>query len=829
MRKSSAIGVATSLIVFTLSAAWAVAETNSDGADLKAAPANTWIKIYEAETGGREQPIFVYAEVIKKFVISTGMQAYGGNVPRHYDTEEFDLATRRWINAYPAGVAEGRPDSGPVGEEYSRQRARQGYDGPQLFYQDGDHLRVGAGGQWTKTKTYGEYCYVQDSGKIYAYIWDKTLCYDVKQRTWTDLKTEPRTACRIWGSMCYDPVNKEILHAGGDGGSTEVSTWVYNIAKNEWHKLSFGSDEFNALFARAKQLRWRAKDLAGRAASRHAVAENDEESKVDLSALASKLNIVAKQFSAEVEQYEHEAQASEQNRESKVDTHSLARRACIKVAIQRLKRASGALNEVTPVLSKPITPETIASVRAIRVVFDQVVDALSPEPPGRARSQIAYDAVHQKIVLFGGDGLDRTLSDTWVYDCKTRKWEQRFPAECPAPRAGHILAWLPKSQQIVLAGGYSRVPLAQEVWVYDVGDNNWKLLLHVPLEGSRNNRYSRNCPRVTDREFQFGAVNEDDVLVCPNGTTVWACKIDTDKPLTQPERVSVRFPAQPKPGANAPRLTGERVGTSGSYVFNRIDPATWENAAQPESQKSQAFLDKLPANQWTTFDFPMYAPGARNRWGTTAYDTDRHQFLFWGGGHATSHENDVAHFSLRGSRWTIGYHPDDPIEKVYATQPTPISFQDRVHVPIHAYKAYCYDPTARKMFYFDRAYNPSVRDWEPTPFAGLEHRGPMHSQMESTPHGAVTYSEKGLFRFDAKNIRWKKLPWDGPPFGRIWCDGHCLCYDSRRDCLWFANDKSIVRYDMSTGKAELLEVQKKPRRSASGCYGASRFTCPTPT
>jgi hypothetical protein len=207
-------------------------------------------------------------------------------------------------------------------------------------------------------------------------------------------------------------------------------------------------------------------------------------------------------------------------------------------------------------------------------------------------------------------------------------------------------------------------------------------------------------------------------------------------------------------------------------------------------------------------------PSARARrhepLGTTAYDSDRHQLLFWGGGHATSQEDDVAHFSLLGGFWTVGYHPDDPIEKVYAVQPTPLSFRDRVHVPIHAYKAYCYDPTARKMLYFDRAYDPLVREWVPTGFPGLEHRGPMHSQMESTLGGAVTYSEKGLFRFDSKSGSWKKLPWDGPAFGGIWCDGHSLCYDSKRDCLWLASDRTVMRYDLATGKAVAVAV-KKPK------------------
>ena len=80
--------------------------------------------------------------------------------------------------------------------------------------------------------------------------------------------------------------------------------------------------------------------------------------------------------------------------------------------------------------------------------------------------------------------------------------------------------------------------------------------------------------------------------------------------------------------------------------------------------------------------------------------------------------------------------------------------------------------------------------------------------MEATPQGAVVYSEKGLFRLDARARKWRQLPWSGPEFGRIWCDGHCLCYDSKRDCLWLANDTFIIRYDIKTGQATRLDVEK---------------------
>jgi hypothetical protein len=776
-------------LTLTCTVAWSLALAASAGEPpppaaspeaLKSAPVNTWVKVAESKTGWREQPVFVYVPGIKKFVMASGMQSYGGVPPRHYDTEEFDLAAGKWTNAYPPAVAAGRPESGPVGEDYSKAREKMCWNGPELFYKDGDLIRPGAGGQWQVTKLNYEFAYVPENGKVYAYLYDKTLAYDPASRLWQDLGAKPRPSCRIWGSMCYDPVNKEILHSGGDGGSATVGTYAYSLEKNEWRRLEFGSAKVKELSGKAKAICWEAKALLGAAANRFAISEIPAEAKADLAAKAAELAAAVEKLAAEV----------------KGAGLAGVEKPAGEVAARRLESAVAALKAAGPGLAGRIAAANVQAVRAVRVTCEQAIDALSPEPPGRARSQSAYDPVRKKIVIFGGDGLDRVLSDTWLYDCATRTWEQRFPEKCPAPRAGHVLAWLPKAGKIVLAGGYSRDWLAQEIWTYDVAADSWKLLLHVPLvaEDWGRQKYSANCPRVTARSNMVGAVDEDDVLVCPvsqgGGLATWACKID---------------PAKADEAG-----TAAKASTSGTYTFNRIDPAVWENAAKPEPEKTKAFLDGLPANQWTALKFPMYAPGATNRWGTTAYDVDRHQLLFWGGGHSTSQEDDVAHFSMLGGFWTLGYHPDDPIEIIYASVPTPLSFHDRVHVPMHAYKAYEYDPTLGKMLYFDRAYNPAVREWEPAAFPGLDHAGSLGSFQAATPKGMVCYSGKGLFRFDAKAGKWAKLPWDGPAFGGIYADGHDLIYDSKRDCLWFSNDKVVFKYDLASGKAEKVEV-RKPR------------------
>ena len=47
-------------------------------------------KVEKIKQAQPEAPIFVYAGSIKRFVMASGYQAYGGIVLRHHDTEEFD-------------------------------------------------------------------------------------------------------------------------------------------------------------------------------------------------------------------------------------------------------------------------------------------------------------------------------------------------------------------------------------------------------------------------------------------------------------------------------------------------------------------------------------------------------------------------------------------------------------------------------------------------------------------------------------------------------------------------------------------------------------------
>ncbi|MFW6157802.1 MAG: Kelch repeat-containing protein [Planctomycetota bacterium] len=241
--------------------------------------------------------------------------------------------------------------------------------------------------------------------------------------------------------------------------------------------------------------------------------------------------------------------------------------------------------------------------------LDRVFHTLMAEPSPRGLTRPVYDPEHKRIVLFGGDSHDRVHSDTWVYDPGTRTWEQRFPEVAPPPRAGHVLRWLPEAKRIVLAGGYSRRPLAQDIWTYDVAKNEWAVLKVVALKRHRHNRwYSPGTPRASGQGYPIvGDIAPGDVLFAlpPRSDSVWACRIDASKTDAK----------------NQAKLAVE----PGTFTFHRIDPAAWEKVAKPDADRMKAFFDELPNNQWTSIPFAKRPPLARNIWGTTAYDRDRHR------------------------------------------------------------------------------------------------------------------------------------------------------------------------------------------------------------
>ncbi|MCI0497084.1 MAG: hypothetical protein L0Z54_02165, partial [Thermoplasmata archaeon] len=99
---------------------------------------------------------------------------------------------------------------------------------------------------------------------------------------------------------------------------------------------------------------------------------------------------------------------------------------------------------------------------------------------GRYQHGMAYDAEDEAIVVFGGYSPDMLmLGDTWVYRMSTGEWKCMNPTTSPSPRQGHAMVYDAINDRIVLFGGVSYSPsyrFFDDTWTYDLDRNRWTRL-----------------------------------------------------------------------------------------------------------------------------------------------------------------------------------------------------------------------------------------------------------------------------------------------------------------------------------------------------------------
>jgi len=103
----------------------------------------------------------------------------------------------------------------------------------------------------------------------------------------------------------------------------------------------------------------------------------------------------------------------------------------------------------------------------------------SVSPPARAASQMAYDAITQKVVLFGGYNGTRYLGDTWLWDGKTSRWTRATPTHAPKAVTSPMLFTDPNGRADVY-GGFDGRFYQNSMWQWTGSDWNQLSLPMVP-------------------------------------------------------------------------------------------------------------------------------------------------------------------------------------------------------------------------------------------------------------------------------------------------------------------------------------------------------------
>ena len=86
----------------------------------------------------------------------------------------------------------------------------------------------------------------------------------------------------------------------------------------------------------------------------------------------------------------------------------------------------------------------------------------------------AYDALHKRIIAFGGRSENwDNVDETWAYDSSTGTWTNLNPASSPPTRSSHAMVYDPARGKVLLFGGDDFVRAYNDLWEYDFGLNTW--------------------------------------------------------------------------------------------------------------------------------------------------------------------------------------------------------------------------------------------------------------------------------------------------------------------------------------------------------------------
>jgi galactose oxidase-like protein len=750
-------------------------------AALQAAEPNEWVRVCAGKELARVSAAMVWVPKDKAFVLLGGSMGMWKPGSAPYTEMTLNLKEARWENRFPKGKL------GAWGELTGPSKA-PGFPGSSyygIYMKDKEGtVRPYLGSGYDRAMfLYRNYTWDSDRGRVIVF-WHHggiTGEYDPAERAWTvttKAKDLPKGMLDdfLWGAMCYDPVNKEVL--GGQG------RWAYKDGK--WRRLHFRHPSRDSFLPRMTRLRDHLEDLIGRCRSRYYHSETPKEAKANLMELAGTVR-----------------KAAEEARKPALIVSILGDMPPeFRMADTKLDLAWKAIGRATGLLEKGVTAEVIHQFEDARDQAELAELAFAVQPPRRAFSMMAYDPVNKVIVLFGGDRLDRRLADTWVYDCKTRTWEQRFPKRSPSPRAGHALLWLPKAKKILLVDGWGA---GAGCWTYDVAKNEWAL-----LAGPKRTFGLMPRPKYSYHPGAVAASDDDRVVLTyrtekfrgrPDKSGTWTAKIDATK-------VDV---------AGTQKLGVPPLTMSAPYKYT--NPRWYETQVKtPPDPSAGKALDNIPANTWVRLK-PAGNPRVNRAWGTTVLDTKRDQLLQYGGGHSAYCGTDVLHYSIKTNRCSTGVHlPEFTLNWNGSMLGPPIamSYAGRPQAK-HGYRHYGYDRASGKMIWYSHhagrffTYDPSTRDWK-GPFGAPVSRkygGSHHFIFCSTPQGLTIWaSSKELWRLDSQKMVWSKLPVKERLAGmRVDC--HSMACDTKRNRLIFfylrGKSPEVNSYDLKTAAITRLK------------------------
>jgi hypothetical protein len=291
--------------------------------------------------------------------------------------------------------------------------------------------------------------------------------------------------------------------------------------------------------------------------------------------------------------------------------------------------------------------------------------ALGAQPSPRMNARMVTDTRNQALVLFGGDGQSHYLADTWIFDLKTRTWRESKAPGGPEARAGHFTVYDPQTGWVIVGGGYNRRDL-DDMWGYD----------------ARTDRWQRLVGKVPAGFYMTADIAPEQRLI--------VLATSTRKPGDR-MTCNILFPVRT---TYVYRIDAKSIVQQGAVSAQQAMPKR-----EPETQASGRSFDpgRMPQDRWVLIDAPGRGAPTRT-WGSATFDTDRGQILYWGGGHCGYGGSDVDMYDMEVNTWRSSDAAPEYPERLWnhGVREAGVTFGGRPWME-HGRRMYSYDPVSRKM------------------------------------------------------------------------------------------------------------------------------------
>lgn len=273
---------------------------------------------------------------------------------------------------------------------------------------------------------------------------------------------------------------------------------------------------------------------------------------------------------------------------------------------------------------------------------------LSPasSPSVRLYPAMAYDPVSQKLVLFGGLGVNQNLNDTWTFDGTT--WTKMPTSVAPPPRNGASMAYDRLTRKMVMFGGFDVNQYLSDTWLWDGATSTWTQAQMSSPPPAATGAMLFTDP-ISGKAMMFGGYNAFQVIPADSTTwswtgTSWKKLFPATLPIPRGWGVAVTDPVRHNVVLTAG--TGDTIRTDNTWIWDGHDWSQVFPGTQIPSYvgPGSAFDTALQAVvvfgaagdtwEWTGTDWvqlsPINSPPARSAEGM-AHNNKTGQTILFGG------------------------------------------------------------------------------------------------------------------------------------------------------------------------------------------------------